>query len=167
MERDKEISKLVNVLRRTARMAQQSEWTGDGEDASSFCVEQYNRVLARLKEIDPEIAPIFAPLAPDSTLSVAAMACRQLAAYYEDEVGGHKGWGRAYGIGFDPETFKDFWCRSAKEIEDLGEFIRESIQEWARQKRGRDKEQHREERRERREERRDRREEWTEGKDVL
>ena len=167
MERDKEIAKLVNVLRRTARMAMQSEWTGSSQDASSFCVEQYNRVLARLKEIDPEIAPIFAPLAPDSSLSVAAMACRQLAAYYEDEVGGHKGWGRAYGIGFDPETFKDFWCRSAKEIEDLGEFIRESIQEWARQKRGRDKEQHREERRERREERRDRREEWTEGKDVL
>jgi len=149
MERDKEISKLVNVLRRTARMAMQSEWTGSSNDAGGFCAEQYNRVLARLKEIDPEITPIFAPLAPDSSLSVAAMACRQLAAYYEDEVAGHR-WGRAYGIGFDPETFKDFWCKSAKEFEDLGEFIRESIQEWARQKRGPNREEERSHRREER-----------------
>jgi len=154
MERDKEIAKLVNVLRRTARMAMQSEWTGGSQDAGSFCVEQYNRVLARLKEIDAEITPIFAPLPHDSSLSVAAMACRQLAAYYEDEVGGHRGWGRAYGIGIDPDTFKDFWCKSAKEIEDLGEFIRESIQEWARQKKGSgDRWRAREERRRSREDR--------------
>src|SRR5215470_19720252 len=88
MEREIEITKLVNVLRRTSRMALQSEWTGSSQDAAAFCVEQYNRVLARLKELDQEITPIFAPLAPDSSLSVAAMACRQLAAYYEDEVGG-------------------------------------------------------------------------------
>jgi hypothetical protein len=149
MERDKEISKLANVLKRTARMAMQSEWTGSSHDAGAFCAEQYNRVLARLKEIDPEITPIFAPLAPDSSLSVAAMACRQLAAYYEDETGGHR-WGRAYGIGFDPDMFKDFWCKSAREVEDLGEFIRESIQEWARQKRGRDREEDRSHRREER-----------------
>ena len=147
MEREKEISKLVNVLKRTARMAMQSEWTGSSQDAAAFCVEQYNRVLARLKELDQEITPIFAPLAPDSSLSVAAMACRQLAAYYEDEATGQR-WGRAYGIGFDPEVFKDFWCKSAKEFEDLGEFIRESIQEWARQKRGRGREEERSHRRE-------------------
>ncbi len=66
------------------------------------------------------------------------MACRQLAAYYEDEVGGHRGgaggWASAYGMRLDPETFKDFWQKSAREIEDLGEFIRESIEEWARQR---------------------------------
>jgi hypothetical protein len=144
MERDKEIAKLVNVLRRTARMAMQSEWTGSSQDAGAFCAEQYNRVLARLKELDPEINPIFAPVSADSSLSVAAMACRQLAAYYEDEVCGHRGWSKAYGVAFDPDIFKDFWCKSAREIEDLGEFIRESIQEWARQKKGRDTESHKE-----------------------
>ncbi len=55
MERAKEIEKLVNVLRRTSRMAMQSEWTGAGGDAAAFCVEQYNRVLGRLQEIDPDI----------------------------------------------------------------------------------------------------------------
>jgi hypothetical protein len=133
MERDKEVAKLVNVLRRTSRMAMQSEWTGGGDaDAAAFCVEQYNRVLARLKEIDPDLISVFDPLAAGSSLTVAAMACRQLAAYYEDEVG--SGWARGYA--FDPKVFKDFWQKSAREIEDLGEFIRESIDEWTRHRGG-------------------------------
>src|ERR1043165_480766 len=52
MEREKELAKLINVLRRTSRMALQSEWTGGKEDAAAFCTDQYNRVLARLKELD-------------------------------------------------------------------------------------------------------------------
>ena len=61
MERDKELAKLINVLRRTARMALQSEWTGGKEDSASFCTEQYNRVLARLKEIDAGVGVVFEP----------------------------------------------------------------------------------------------------------
>lgn len=142
MEREKEILKLVNVLRRTSRMAMHSEWTGGKEDAASFCVERYNRVLARLKEIDPGVGTVFEPLATGSSLMVAAMACRQLAAYYEDEVGGapHRGWPRDFGMRFNPEMFKEFWTKSAREIEDLGEFIRESIEEWVRQRKGKGEE---------------------------
>ena len=144
MERDKELAKLVNVLRRTARMALQSEWTGSSADAARFCVDQYNRVLARLKELDAGVGTVFEPLAADSSLTVAAMACRQLAAYYEDEVGGG-GWGEGRGAWGDPrrvvwadkKAFKDFWNKSAREIEDFGEFIRENIEEWVKQYKGR------------------------------
>src|SRR6185295_15030972 len=62
MEREKEIAKLVNVLRRTSRMALQSEWTGGSQDVAAFCIDQYNRVLARLKEIDPGVGSVFDPL---------------------------------------------------------------------------------------------------------
>jgi len=134
MEREKELIKLINVLRRTSRMALQSEWTGGKEDAAVFCTEQYNRVLARLKEIDQGVAKVFEPLPPGSSLTVVAMAARQLAAYYEDELGPAKGFGRGYAFAFDPNTFKDFWEKSAKEFEDMGEFIRESIDEWFRHK---------------------------------
>src|SRR5262245_19454165 len=134
MEREKELIKLINVLRRTSRMALQSEWTGGKDDAAVFCTEQYNRVLARLKEIHAGVAKVFEPLPPGSSLTVVAMAARQLAAYYEDELGPAKGFGRAYGFAFDPNTFKDFWEKSAREFEDMGEFIRESIDEWLRQK---------------------------------
>jgi len=134
MEREKELVKLINVLRRTSRMALQSEWTGGKEDAATFCTDQYNRVLTRLKEIDPSVASVFDPLPAGSSLTVVAMASRQLAAYYEDELGPAKGFGRAYGFSFDPKMFKEFWDKSSREIEDLGEFIRESIDEWLRQK---------------------------------
>jgi hypothetical protein len=139
MEREKEIAKLVNVLRRTSRMALQSEWTGAGEDVAAFCIDQYNRVLTRLKEIDAGVGAVFDPLQPGSSLTVAAMACRQLAAYYEDEVsrdaGDWKGfWGDPrYGPWVDKRAFKEFWKKSAREVEDVGEFIRENIDEWVNQ----------------------------------
>ena len=134
MEREKELVKLINVLRRTSRMALQSEWTGGKEDAAVFCTEQYNRVLTRLKEIDPGVGVIFEPLPAGSSLTVVSMASRQLAAYYEDELGPARGFGRAYGFAFDSNKFKEFWEKSAREFEDMGEFIRESIDEWLRHK---------------------------------
>ncbi len=137
MEREKELLKLINVLRRTSRMALQSEWTGGKEDAAKFCTDQYNRVLARLTEIDAGVGSVFDPLPTGSSLTVVAMAARQLAAYYEDELGPGKGFGRGYGFSFDPNMFKEFWEKSSREIEDLGEFIRESVDEWVRQKKKR------------------------------
>ena len=137
MEREQEIAKLVNVLRRTSRMALQSEWTGGKEDAAAHCTDQYNRVLARLQEMDPGVGTIFEPLPAGSSLTVVAMASRQLAAYYEDELGPARGSGRGqYNFVFDPKmhTFKEFWEKSAREFEDMGEFIRESIDEWLRHK---------------------------------
>src|SRR5918911_1160294 len=89
MEREKELVKLINVLRRTGRMAMQAEWTGGGKDPSpaAYCAGGYNRVLERLKELDAGVTTVFDPLPADSPLSVVAMACRQLVAYYEDELG--------------------------------------------------------------------------------
>lgn len=146
MEKEKEIAKLVNVLRRTARMAMQTEWTGGAEDTAAFCVERYNRVLARLQEFDPTVGTIFTPLSNESSLTVASMACRQLAAYFEDEVGGRTGggWGEwkgvkgiwadpRFGIWMDKRAFKDFWSRSSRDLEELGEFIRENVENWFKQ----------------------------------
>src|SRR6185436_16778795 len=109
MEREKELLKLINVLRRTSRMALQSEWTGGKEDAAAFCTEQYNRVLARLKELDPGVSAVFEPLPAGSSLTVVAMASRQLAAYYEDELGPGKSFSRGYGFAVDPRSFREFW----------------------------------------------------------
>ena len=134
MERQKELVKLINVLRRTSRMAMQTEWTGGKEDAGAYCTEQYNRVLTRLKEIDAGVGTIFEPLPAGSSLTVVAMASRQLAAYYEDELGPARGFGRGYGFAFDANKFREFWEKSAREFEDMGEFIRESIDEWLKQK---------------------------------
>ncbi len=131
MEHKKEMAKLVNVLRKTARMAQSAGWSGDDEEAATYCAEQYNRVLARLNEIDGHDGSIFEPLPADASLTVVALACRQLAAYYEDDVRSSHSWGRVYGAAFDSEAFKEFWRKSARDVEDLGEFIRENVEAWA------------------------------------
>ena len=93
---------------------------------------------ARLKEIDPGISAIFEPLPVGSSFSVVAVGARQLAAYYEDEVGHGKGFEREFRgqaqYSFDPRKFREFWERSGREFEDIGEFIRESIDEWLRHK---------------------------------
>ncbi len=132
MEKEQEVIKLVNVLRKTSRMAQQAGWSGNEEETRAYTVGQYNRVLKRLAELDESVSTVFEPLADDESLSVVSMACRQLGAYFEDEVK-HSGspWGKIYGAAFDTDSFKGFWKESAKEIEDLGEFIRENIEAWA------------------------------------
>ena len=108
MEREKELVKLINVLRRTDAWRCNRNGPAGKEDAAAFCTEQYNRVLARLKEMDPGVGVIFEPLPAGSSLTVVAMASRQLAAYYEDELGPAKGFGRggAYGFAFDSSKFQ-------------------------------------------------------------
>ncbi|MBP1623976.1 MAG: hypothetical protein H6Q07_1996 [Acidobacteria bacterium] len=135
MERDKEIGKLVYVLQQTARMAFQSEWTGSGSnDAAKLCVDRHNRILARLKQMDPGLSEVFEPLPADSSMTAAAIACRQLASYYEDELGWSSKWKQAYDSACDPKAFKEFWRKSARDIQDLGEYMRECAEEWARRR---------------------------------
>ncbi len=131
MERTQEILKLVNVLRRTARIAQQAAWAGSDPESKAFCIAQYNKVLNRLAALDESVAGVFEPLDDDATLVVVAMACRQVAAYYEDETNQASRWERMYGAAFDSDSFKEFWRQSAKDIEDFGEFIRENLDAWA------------------------------------
>ena len=84
MERDKEIGKLINVLRRIARAATYAAWSRDA-DAARFCVLQYNKVLARVSELEPAVAPLFTPLPETAASDVTRIAAHELAAYFEDE----------------------------------------------------------------------------------
>ncbi|HZS46665.1 MAG TPA: hypothetical protein VFC63_16430 [Blastocatellia bacterium] len=138
MDKEQERKKLINVLYRTGRMAMRSQWTGGGDESARFCVEQYNRILARLKELDPEIGSIFVPLEPTASLNVVAIACRQLVSYYEDEAR-QRGWhferdfvfergcrpGRGAGRGA-----AGFYVPVASDIEEFGNMIRDWVQGW-------------------------------------
>ncbi|HMG33300.1 MAG TPA: hypothetical protein VKM94_05120 [Blastocatellia bacterium] len=85
MERDREIVKLVNVLHRIARALRHIEWTGVPEDAPRFCLQQYNRVLRRLRELEPAISNLFTELPETAGTAVVRIATHELAAYFEDE----------------------------------------------------------------------------------
>ena len=82
---EKETIKLINVLRSIARAAGYAAWVKPEPDAASFCANQYNRVLARLGELEPNIKTLFTPLPKGASPEVARTAARELAAYFEDE----------------------------------------------------------------------------------
>lgn len=86
MEREQEIAKLVNVLHKIARSAAFSSWVKREADATKFVAAQYNRVLARLKELEPAISTLYAELSEDASPHVTRMAAQDLAAYFEDEI---------------------------------------------------------------------------------
>lgn len=132
MEKETEITKLVNVLKRTARMASQPHLADEADDVADHCAEQFNRILARLTILDSSVETTFTPLKEGSSLTVAAMACRQLAAYFEDEVSDSPDMGPGvFSAAYDKEGFKDFWRKGAEEMQDLGESLRECVQNWS------------------------------------
>ena len=83
MEQEK--VKLVSVLRRIARAAGYAAWVKREPDAARFCVTQHNKVLARLRELEPNVGTLFTPLAEETSPEVVRLAARELAAYFEDE----------------------------------------------------------------------------------
>ena len=95
MEREKEIARLVNVLNKISRAASFSSWIKREDEAVRFCAAQYNRVLARLKELEPAIASLFGELALDASPHIIRMAASDVAAYFEDEIPG-RGEGRKH-----------------------------------------------------------------------
>lgn len=97
MEKEQEIGKLTRILRGIARPDRFSARREPSQDAIKFNVDQFNKVLGRLAELEPGIAPLFAPLPEHATLEMARMAAYDLAAYFSDEPvereGRHGGWG--------------------------------------------------------------------------
>lgn len=84
MDRDRETGKLMNVLRRIARAATHAAWTRNAE-AGRFCVLQYNRILARMSEIEPAAASLFTALPETASPDVTRIAAHELAAYFGEE----------------------------------------------------------------------------------
>ncbi len=100
---EQETVKLLNVLRRIARAAGYAAWVKSSSDATQFCVAQYNRVLARLSDLEPAVKPLFTPLSDSASPEVTRMAARELLAYFEaDEPELVRGFGRGFYFGCGP-----------------------------------------------------------------
>ena len=80
---ENETVKLLNVLRRIARAAGYAAWMKSEPETTKFCVGQYNRVLARLTELEPALKPLFTTLSDSSSPEVTRIAARELLAYFE------------------------------------------------------------------------------------
>ena len=82
---EKETVKLLNVLRRIARAAGYAAWVKSAPESFQFCIGQYNRVLARLTELEPALKPLFTPLSESASPEVIRIAARELLAYFEPD----------------------------------------------------------------------------------
>jgi hypothetical protein len=116
MEKEKEISRLVRVIRQIAFAEKFSGFINQPEDFSEFNVQQFNRVLARLKEIEPSIENLFVELNEGTPSRVIRIAARELAEYFEEDFQPEKdrhGFGhcrkRRFFVGFPP--IFDWRCR--------------------------------------------------------
>lgn len=85
MEKEQEIGKLTRILRGIARPDRFTAKREPSADAIKFNVNQFNKVLSRLLELEPNAAPLFAPLPEHATLEMARMAAHDLASYFSDE----------------------------------------------------------------------------------
>jgi len=85
MEKDQEIGKLTRILRGIARPDRFSAWREPSADAIKFNINQFNKVLIRLTELEPGVAPLFAPLPDHATMEMSRMAAHDLASYFSDE----------------------------------------------------------------------------------
>lgn len=94
---EKDTIKLLNVLRRIARAARHAAWAKSDPEASRFCAVQYNKVLARLAEIEPGVKTLFTPLPENAAAEVIRIAAGDLAAYFDDEAPEIPGFGFAFG----------------------------------------------------------------------
>lgn len=125
MERNIEVTKLLNVLRRMGRTARTNQWTTTDEAAEGHSVEQYNRILERLAELEPKVKGLFVPLPVGASWQALANATRELAAYYEDEAADPRFWADPKrGIWIDKTAF---W---GGDVGEFGGFIREKMNEW-------------------------------------
>lgn len=143
-QKQQEIRRLVNVLRRMARTARMNYFmneAGFGGKADRHSIDQYNRILDRFKTMEaPGDPSLFGPLNEEATWSNLANACRDLSAYYEDDqacAAPRNPWSGVWtdaksGIWIDKSAFRH---GMPPEISDLGHFIREKISEWQERKR--------------------------------
>jgi hypothetical protein len=100
---EQETGKLLNVLRRIARAAGYLAWSKAGPEATQFLAAQYNRVLARMGELEPSVKPLFTSLSDSASPEVIRIAARELLAYFEaDEPVFVRGFGRSFDLGCGP-----------------------------------------------------------------
>ena len=104
---EQETVKLLNVLRRITRAAGYAAWTKAKPDATQFCVAQYNRVLARLSELEPSAKPLFTSLNDSAPAEVIRLATRELLAYFEED---EPEFGRGIYFGCGPRRSRRVRC---------------------------------------------------------
>jgi hypothetical protein len=85
MENEKEITKLINVLRQIRNTLYFAGWRGKDAKVSEFCLQQYNNIVTRISELEPSVKNLFTPLPENTSATTLHFAVSELIAYLTEE----------------------------------------------------------------------------------
>ena len=83
---EQELKRLAAVLHQIAHDAGCVLLGPNAADAASFCTAQYNRVHARIAEIDPDLTTLFGALPDESTAGQVRIVARAMAASIKEKI---------------------------------------------------------------------------------
>ena len=127
-----EIKRLVVVLKKTGDMAREASMTDAHPSTADYLIKQHARIYQRLARLDPTVRDLFEALEEGASFQVIAMACHQLAAYFERDTRGHKG-SRPLESVLDFGPFKLVIGQDFEALRDLGKTFRDALKEEQRQ----------------------------------
>jgi hypothetical protein len=125
MAQEKEIKRIIRLLESTANMAEHASLTGTLKEGQKVSVRQYNAILDRLREIEEIPGTLFPPLEEEASFDEVGVACKQLAAYLQEEEEPAKSRPRERPFLEDSPIIN-----IGGDLKDLGQLIRDALPEW-------------------------------------
>ena len=83
---EQELQRLAAVLHQIAHDAGCAILTRGPAETARFCTDQYNRVHARIAELDPALTTVFGPLPDEATIGQVRIVARALAASIREKI---------------------------------------------------------------------------------
>jgi hypothetical protein len=125
MAQEKEIKRIIRLLESTTKMAEHASLTGTLKEGQKVSVRQYNAILELLKNIEEIPSELFPVLEENASFDEVGVACKQLAAYLQEEEEPAKSRPRERPFLEDSPIIN-----IGGDLKDLGQLIREALPEW-------------------------------------
>jgi hypothetical protein len=135
MDQEKEIRKVIRMLKATGKAAHEAAFTGTFSAGGPTFIRQYNAMLEHLKEMGVLAEKLFPPLEAEVASGEVGLICAQLAAYLEGEIAEdeerpHPPPPPAGRVGPDINISGNII--DTGHLKDLGSLIRQHLPEWLR-----------------------------------
>src|SRR5436190_7312044 len=132
-----EMRRIVRLLERIHRLAEESSRRGMMRDGQAYLIQQYHAIVTSLAGRGHRLPDYFPELGEEATLGMVGFASAQVAEYLMESIEAEEATG---GEG-DPSTtgpsfFEKFF--NSGEFQHIGEAMREAMPEWLRATRARE-----------------------------
>ncbi len=97
---ERELKRMAAVLHQIAHDAGCALLCRDAAETARFCTAQYNRIHARIAELDPSLTALFGPLPNNATAGQVRIVARALAASIKEKTRAERKRARAACLAF-------------------------------------------------------------------